>query len=307
METKPLKLIYIAGPGRCGSTLLARLLGEVNGFVNVGEALKWFFDTKRMGLERPCACGNPVYECPFWSKVAPFTQNSPEQQFATDAIRIRFLPLLMMPFKTPAFQKKWDGLLTSVRQLLINVQNESGDRVIVDSSKNAANAYVASQIPGVEVYIIHLVRDSRGMVSSWIKPKGDLKAFPVYKPIFWWLSYNLSAGWIKPWAKKYLFVRYEDFVASPQEYLAKILDWADESNAQIQFTEGERVNLGMQHMVGSNPDRETVGSVQIKARLWKLPWHIQWVTTIFTFPLLLGYGYIGFWNRNKRKADKGFG
>jgi hypothetical protein len=30
-------VIYIAGSGRCGSTLLERVLGEIPGYVNVGE------------------------------------------------------------------------------------------------------------------------------------------------------------------------------------------------------------------------------------------------------------------------------
>ena len=288
---KLIKLIYIAGPGRCGSTLLARLLGEVDGFVNVGEALKWFFDTKHMGRERPCACGSPVFECSFWGKIALFLKDSPEQRFATDFVKIRHIPILISPYKPRALREQWKSLLASVQKLLFNVQEETQARGIVDSSKNAANAFVASQIPGVELYIVHLVRDARGMVGSWLRPKGDLKAYPAYKPIFWWLSYNLSTEWIKPWAKGYLFIRYEDFVRAPEEFIARILDMTGENTAGIEFS-GRDAHLNLQHMVAGNPDRQTTGKVEIKLRPWKLPWHINLATTLFTFPLLVKYGYI---------------
>jgi hypothetical protein len=289
--SKPIKLIYIAGPGRCGSTLLARLLGEIDGFVNVGEALKWFFDTKRMGHGRTCACGSPVFECPFWSKIAPFIKDSQEQRFATDFVRIRHLPILISPYKPRAFREQWEGLLASVHKLLINIHEETQAIGIVDSSKNAANAFLASQIPGVELYIVHLVRDARGMVSSWIRPKGDLQSFPVYKPIIWWFSYNISTEWIKSWAKGYLFIRYEDFVSAPEDSIAKILAMLGENTAGIEFS-GRYAHLHLQHMVAGNPDRQATGTVEIKLRPWRLPWQVNLATTLFTFPLLVKYGYI---------------
>jgi hypothetical protein len=48
MEKQTVKILYIAGATRSGSTLLSRLLGEIDGFINVGEALRWLFNTLRM-------------------------------------------------------------------------------------------------------------------------------------------------------------------------------------------------------------------------------------------------------------------
>src|ERR1700743_2959648 len=60
-------VIYIAGSGRSGSTLLERVLGEMPGAVNVGELIDVFRRTAPLG-ER-CGCGLPFTDCPFWSGV----------------------------------------------------------------------------------------------------------------------------------------------------------------------------------------------------------------------------------------------
>src|SRR5215471_2861256 len=60
-------VIYIAGSGRSGSTMLERVLGEMPGFVNVGELIDLFRHVERHG-ER-CGCGEPFADCPFWASV----------------------------------------------------------------------------------------------------------------------------------------------------------------------------------------------------------------------------------------------
>src|SRR6266550_3928756 len=60
-------VVYIAGSGRSGSTLLERALGEIPGFVNVGELIDLYRRVAEHG-ER-CGCGQEFAECPFWSQV----------------------------------------------------------------------------------------------------------------------------------------------------------------------------------------------------------------------------------------------
>src|SRR5215831_4456244 len=60
-------VVYIAGSGRSGSTLLERVLGEIPGFANVGELIDLFRRVADHG-ER-CGCGQEFARCPFWSQV----------------------------------------------------------------------------------------------------------------------------------------------------------------------------------------------------------------------------------------------
>src|SRR5262252_9835277 len=60
-------VLYIAGSGRSGSTLLERALGEIPGFVNVGELIDLYRRVAEHG-ER-CGCGQEFARCPFWSRV----------------------------------------------------------------------------------------------------------------------------------------------------------------------------------------------------------------------------------------------
>ena len=60
-------VLYIAGPGRSGSTLLDLVLGQVDGVVSIGELRNLWYAGFHGAW--PCGCGKPVTECPFWSAV----------------------------------------------------------------------------------------------------------------------------------------------------------------------------------------------------------------------------------------------
>ena len=66
-EAGPVSVLYIAGPGRSGSTLLDTMLGQIDGFVSVGELRNLW--ARGLGDGWPCGCGAAVRDCPFWSSV----------------------------------------------------------------------------------------------------------------------------------------------------------------------------------------------------------------------------------------------
>src|SRR5580698_1686166 len=80
------KVLYICGTRRCGSTMLSRLLGDVEGFVNVGEMASHFLRQKLAG---PCGCGAHVDDCLFWRD---FPVSPTAQRMGRDLIRIRRVP-----------------------------------------------------------------------------------------------------------------------------------------------------------------------------------------------------------------------
>ena len=80
-------VVYIAGSGRSGSTLLERALGEIPGFVNVGELIDLYRRTAADG-ER-CGCGEPFAQCPFWSRVGDRAFSGWQEQKLTATRRLQ--------------------------------------------------------------------------------------------------------------------------------------------------------------------------------------------------------------------------
>ena len=66
-QSGDVKVLFLAGKGRSGGTLLASLLGQIPGFFNIGE-LNRLWDWGLVSNFR-CGCGLPVQECPTWHAI----------------------------------------------------------------------------------------------------------------------------------------------------------------------------------------------------------------------------------------------
>jgi len=62
---KKIPVLYIAGTGRNGSTLMERVLNEIPSFFTAGELGQgWVFYK-----EKHCLCGKQFDECPVWESI----------------------------------------------------------------------------------------------------------------------------------------------------------------------------------------------------------------------------------------------
>ena len=61
-----MKVLFIAGWGRSGSTLLADLLGNCKDFFCIGEFRLW---ARRYRENYLCGCGSAFRECHVWGKI----------------------------------------------------------------------------------------------------------------------------------------------------------------------------------------------------------------------------------------------
>ena len=62
----PVRVLYIGGEGRSGSTVLSAVLGNHEGYVPVGELPDVWLALLRNDR---CGCGEPFATCPFWTAV----------------------------------------------------------------------------------------------------------------------------------------------------------------------------------------------------------------------------------------------
>src|SRR5947209_19958625 len=61
------RVLYVGGCGRSGSTLLDRMLGQVPGVLAIGEVVHIW--RRGVGEDQLCGCGKAFTDCEFWSEV----------------------------------------------------------------------------------------------------------------------------------------------------------------------------------------------------------------------------------------------
>jgi hypothetical protein len=282
--------VYLAGAGRSGSTLLARLLGEIPGFLNIGEAVAHVTNQTSVRRDVPCGCGEPLERCPFWAPLVASIDVDARRE-ASNLIRLRSLPVLLSPLKRRRTRRLIERLAVSVRDLLTAAAERSDSQVIVDSSKNPAVGYVLSQIPEFDLEVVHLVRDSRGFASSRAKPKDYLKSFSPLKAASVWTALNLGTELLRLRTGKLIRVRYEDLVLDPRSTLGMLAERITGANVDLDFVGQNAATVGVQHIVAGNPDKFSSGSISIAHRSWTLPPSHKMLVSSVTSPLLLKYGY----------------
>ncbi|MCI0710617.1 MAG: sulfotransferase [Chloroflexi bacterium] len=301
-----IKVVYIAGYGRSGSTLLERILAQLDMFVSVGELRHMW---QRSVVENQlCGCNRPFGECPFWQPIMKevFTTSAPYSiedilslKHQTD--RIRFIPKMLFPRKSCSTKT----YLNILRTLYRVIHEHSGGRVILESSKDISTLYLLSQIEEIDLYVIHLVRDSRAVAYSWQRKKlrPEITTQKTYMPTISpgtvaieWLARNFLVEMARPLVKGYRLIRYEDLVTNPESVIEDIFDMLNETSANLSFITASGIQLDkVSHSVAGNPMRFQQGHIQVKAdEEWrdsmqrKQKWFISFVSLLG----LIRYGYL---------------
>jgi hypothetical protein len=304
-------VLFIAGTGRSGSTVLANILGEVDGVFTAGEVR--YLWQRGLLESRLCGCGVPVRECPVWSQVVAMPGGAGGAEPASMVRllqrtgRIRQVPLMVGGRVWPRLDRARTPATAAQRNaigaLYSRLASVSGGDVVVDSSKLPAYANLLAQIPEIDLRVVHLVRDPRGAAFSWSsrKPLQDgaerdhMERIGPAKSAVLWDVWNVAAGaLLNRGEDKYLRLRYEDLVADPVPTLRRILAMVGMEAADLPFIAPGEVRLGINHSVAGNPDRLRHGVVRLRADL-------RWLTAMdrrdrrlvstLTAPVLIRYGY----------------
>lgn len=296
-----IKVLYIAGWGRSGSTLLGRILGEVDRFFYAGELRTiWVDGFKPSGR---CGCGVPVQECSIWKSVVETAFGTVDvDPVALTQLRYASEPktheVLLAQFlnRKRQLQTRLTPYVKTLNQLYEAIQAVTGCSVIVDDSLHPGHAYSLASSDRLEVYILHLVRDPRATAYSWWKrQKKGLGTYTIRQNAVGWLLRNLATEAIRTNPSvHYLRFHYEDFAAQPQASLQKVLAMMQVPDRNLPFTAEGTLNLGVNHSVFGNPNRLSSGPVTIRLDdEWQrqLDASAKLKVTAYTLPLLLKYGY----------------
>lgn len=302
-----IRVLYIAGSGRSGSTILDRVLGQLDGFFSVGELVNLW--ERGLVAGRRCGCGVAVPQCPLWSAVLARGFGAPGsvdagRMVALGRRRVRpgSLPSLLAA-RGRTIAPDGDEYRAALARLYRAVHEHTGCRVIVDSSKSPAYAELLATLPGAEVFIVHLVRDPRATAYSWLRQKrlpdfGDNRLMVRLPPLVSarrWILWQTGTELL--WRRRpdrYLRLRYEDLLSDPRSAVWRIAALVDESPPRLPFTSDRVVRLEATHSVSGNPNRFGTGEVEL------VP-DTEWVgamrgvdqalVTAATWPWLLRYRY----------------
>lgn len=302
-------VIYVAGVGRSGSTLVGQLLGQLPGFVMVGELVARFWAERRTVLL--CGCGLPVQECPFWTAVVRRAYGGWDTPEIARAEELRgrlanswLLPLLLLlPWQPRAVRRRTDDLARHALRLFEAVAAVSGARVVVDTSKDPIFALVLRQAFGSRLRLLHLVRNPNGVAFSWTKlvskpllgePGAQMSRYRPGRIAFRWLRRNAMLELVRSCTDA-VVVRYEDVARSPTAELARVRGLAGMDDAEpAAFLGQDSAQLAQTHTWGGNPMRFRSGPLSIRLdEQWRreLPPRQRAIVTGVTAPLLLRYGY----------------
>jgi hypothetical protein len=298
-----IKVLFIMGKGRSGSTLLDNALGEIDGFFSAGE----IHNLWRRGLVNgfKCGCGRSVPTCPVWSEVLAAMPNTadPRQVLAWQAEVVRSRNGRRLVRLSPGASATWPALerycdvLSSLYRAIAGV---TGDGVIVDSSKRAVHGALLRLVPGISPYFVHLVRDPRavGFSRQRTRYQGDREMrrdSALYSAVTWTWENALAEIVRRRYpAGRALVVRYEDFVARPRQTVQEILAMVGEAASELPFADDHVLTLGVNHSAAGNPSRFRRGTVALREDdEWRTRQRRidRLVTTGLTLPLLLRYGY----------------
>ncbi|HKJ89357.1 MAG TPA: sulfotransferase [Gammaproteobacteria bacterium] len=229
-----MKVVYVTGLGRSGTTLLDVLLNAHSEMAGVGEVhkLRKFARLQRQKNPRStdrignsCACGaEDIWKCPFWTRV----------NAELEARMGRRLDDLDLEARDPAAFRKDN------RELFQAVAAAAGVDHVVDSSKRVSRLRRLLRDPEIEVLPVHVMRNPKGRANSVRRRKGQ-----VFRPTVQY-SYRSLRLFGLLFNRPHVVVRYEDLATDPEGEMRRIMnriglpfepaqveDWASQDNHNL--------------------------------------------------------------------------
>ncbi len=301
----PVRVIYLTGTGRSGSTLLGNAIGSLPGALSAGEIR--FLLRRGIADGGRCGCRELVVECPVWRPALEKTFGTipgRDQALRLDAalsslVRRRRVRWWANGHTSP----EAEDLIDLYGRLIANLAEAGGAATVVDSSKMATFGALLARSPLLDLKPVHLVRDPRAVAYSWQREvasqsvpgyDGKMERFHSGKAAAMWLHSTVSVGTV--FTKRgvdIVEIRYEDFVADPVASLQRVAAFAGIA-AETAFVRDGALHLRTSHAVAGNPSRMRSGPIALRAdTAWRsdLTTHDRMLVSALTATHRRGHGY----------------
>lgn len=312
MTEAPVRVLYVAGVPRSGSTLTDLMLHQLPGHVGVGELFYlWRNGVIHDGL---CACGAPFHGCPFWKDVGDRAFGGWRTDFAEEMMRLQevvdttsAIPRLLAPRRPRRFQAELDSYADVLRQLYRAILDVSGAEVIVDSSKRPSLAFVLRAMPDIDLRVAHVVRDPRGVAYSFAKHvalpegaalRGEMPRSSTRKVARRWVTVNTLVDVLARLGVPSQRLRYEDLVRAPERELGTVMRLTGMTGdaTSLDFVHDGSVEIPQTHLVAAGRIRLQHGAMPLKLdEAWRedMPTRSRRLVSVMTAPVRARYGYLG--------------
>lgn len=201
-------LIFIAGLGHSGTTLLDLLLSSQPDITGLGETDVLIHPEKRdiylkKFRKNPCSCGKLPAECPVWSSFRDYLLQNPNHSFGS-----------------------------YYRELIRITKQISGLNIISDSSKRLSTLkkfYTSLEEIGIDktqFKVIHLIKDVRSFTASMLRDQ-KMK-YNVWQSFRHWKSSNQQfETFLIQNRIPHIAIGYEELTLSTEFTMRKIIDFLD--------------------------------------------------------------------------------
>lgn len=215
-------LVYVMGAGHSGSTILGITLGNCDGFFYAGELEEWLMTAARPrwgAAERQ----------DFWSAVK---ERIGDVDVLFGGSANRCLERSSASFRVdrwPARRRLRPAYRRLARELIDAVADVSGARYVIDTSHFPLRARELRELPGIDLYLIYLVRDPRAVVASNTRELSphelaEIRWRKLTMNANLWLTQLLAMRtFVSHPPDRRMFVRHEDFLADPDGITRQIL------------------------------------------------------------------------------------
>lgn len=304
-------IVYIGGFNRSGTTLVQRLLDQLPDVASLGEVCNLW--DAGLNFDDLCTCGKSISRCEFWCEIAERAFGGwcaldlhGIRRLRENVDRARFLPELLFGSRRASFARMASEYADYYARIYAAAIEVSGARFVIDASKRAPLACCLSSSADINLRVVHIVRDSRGVAYSCAKrgvPRVDTAretffgTAPPMATSLNWVVHNIALEILGRKKVPTYMLTYEHLIRQPVRCFEQLTSFAGiPADAEATgFLSDEYAVLGTGHSIGGNPMRARTGRIQLRlddAWRTRLPRTDRLMVSALTYPLLRRYSHL---------------